>query len=258
MLKLRERLGASTPPEHARVVELPARTRRQAHACLPADEGARPPAAARPARPRGDGEPVAGAAARRAEPDRRAAAASRRTSSSTPRERRNLVRDIQHEMLGLGPLEPLLADPTVSDILVNGSQAGLRRAARPAEPDRRDLRRRRSPDEDHRQDRLARRPSRRRVEPDGRRPPARRLARQRDHPAARARRAGDVDPPLLGRAADDGRPRRAQDADAGDGAGAAGPGERRAQPADLRRHGQRQDDAAEHPVGLHRSGASGS
>ena len=36
-------------------------------------------------------------------------------------ERRNLVRDIQHEMLGLGPLEPLLADPTVSDILVNRS-----------------------------------------------------------------------------------------------------------------------------------------
>lgn len=34
-------------------------------------------------------------------------------------ERRNLVRDIQYEMLGLGPLEPLLADPTVSDILVN-------------------------------------------------------------------------------------------------------------------------------------------
>lgn len=34
-------------------------------------------------------------------------------------ERRSLVRDIQHEMLGLGPLEPLLADPTISDILVN-------------------------------------------------------------------------------------------------------------------------------------------
>jgi pilus assembly protein CpaF len=34
-------------------------------------------------------------------------------------ERRALVRDIQYEMLGLGPLEPLLADPTVSDILVN-------------------------------------------------------------------------------------------------------------------------------------------
>lgn len=37
-------------------------------------------------------------------------------------ERRNLVRDIQFEMLGLGPLEPLLADPTVSDILVNNFQ----------------------------------------------------------------------------------------------------------------------------------------
>ncbi|RJF92838.1 CpaF family protein [Noviherbaspirillum saxi] len=34
-------------------------------------------------------------------------------------ERGRLVLDIQHEMLGFGPLEPLLADPTVSDILVN-------------------------------------------------------------------------------------------------------------------------------------------
>jgi len=34
-------------------------------------------------------------------------------------ERRNLVRDIQYEMLGLGPIEPLLADPSVSDILIN-------------------------------------------------------------------------------------------------------------------------------------------
>jgi len=34
-------------------------------------------------------------------------------------ERHNLVLDIQYEMLGFGPLEPLLADPTVSDILVN-------------------------------------------------------------------------------------------------------------------------------------------
>jgi pilus assembly protein CpaF len=34
-------------------------------------------------------------------------------------ERRNLIRDIQNEMLGFGPLETLLRDPTVSDILVN-------------------------------------------------------------------------------------------------------------------------------------------
>ena len=37
--------------------------------------------------------------------------------SSSERER--LVNDVQHELFGLGPLEPLLADPTVSDILVN-------------------------------------------------------------------------------------------------------------------------------------------
>jgi len=35
-------------------------------------------------------------------------------------ERERLVVEIQHETLGLGPLEPLLQDPDVSDILVNG------------------------------------------------------------------------------------------------------------------------------------------
>ena len=34
-------------------------------------------------------------------------------------ERKNLTRDIQNEMLGFGPLEMLLSDPSVSDILVN-------------------------------------------------------------------------------------------------------------------------------------------
>ncbi|WP_434115205.1 CpaF family protein [Paraburkholderia caffeinilytica] len=37
-------------------------------------------------------------------------------------ERRQLVRDVRDEMLGFGPLEPLLADPTISDILVNTHQ----------------------------------------------------------------------------------------------------------------------------------------
>ena len=35
------------------------------------------------------------------------------------KERRGIVKEIQDEVLGLGPLEPLLQDPTVSDILVN-------------------------------------------------------------------------------------------------------------------------------------------
>ena len=35
-------------------------------------------------------------------------------------EHKKMIQDIQNEVMGLGPLEPLLADPTVSDILVNG------------------------------------------------------------------------------------------------------------------------------------------
>jgi pilus assembly protein CpaF len=35
-------------------------------------------------------------------------------------ERRQLVDDVLDELLGLGPLEPLLKDPTITDILVNG------------------------------------------------------------------------------------------------------------------------------------------
>lgn len=35
-------------------------------------------------------------------------------------ERRHIIQVIQDEMLGLGPIESLLSDPTVSDILVNG------------------------------------------------------------------------------------------------------------------------------------------
>ncbi len=34
-------------------------------------------------------------------------------------DRERLINDVQHELFGLGPLEPLLADPTISDILVN-------------------------------------------------------------------------------------------------------------------------------------------
>src|SRR5215203_298047 len=35
-------------------------------------------------------------------------------------ERKRLVSDVLDELLGLGPLEPLLKDPTITDILVNG------------------------------------------------------------------------------------------------------------------------------------------
>jgi len=35
-------------------------------------------------------------------------------------ERQNLFKEIEDEVLGLGPLEPFLQDPTISDVLVNG------------------------------------------------------------------------------------------------------------------------------------------
>ena len=102
-------------------------------------------------------------------------------------ERDAILGDVIDEVFGLGPLEPLLRDPTISDILVNTLQAGLRRAQRQARTaadvtfhdDEHLLR-------DHRPHRRARRPARRRQLADGRRPPAGRLARQRDHPAAGA------------------------------------------------------------------------
>jgi pilus assembly protein CpaF len=37
-------------------------------------------------------------------------------------ERKQLVHDVLDELLGLGPLEPLLKDPTITDILVNGHE----------------------------------------------------------------------------------------------------------------------------------------
>src|SRR5437764_8746825 len=37
-------------------------------------------------------------------------------------ERKQLVSDVLDELLGLGPLEPLLKDPTITDILVNGCE----------------------------------------------------------------------------------------------------------------------------------------
>src|SRR5216683_1502391 len=37
-------------------------------------------------------------------------------------EREQIVLEVEHETFGLGPLEPLMQDPTVSDILVNGSK----------------------------------------------------------------------------------------------------------------------------------------
>lgn len=41
----------------------------------------------------------------------------------TADERLKVAQDVLHETLGLGPLEPLLSDPNINDILVNGAQS---------------------------------------------------------------------------------------------------------------------------------------
>ncbi|PDT49034.1 MULTISPECIES: CpaF family protein [Sinorhizobium] len=47
----------------------------------------------------------------------------RNNSPLNAKEINDLVRDITDEMLGLGPIEPLLADETVADILINGHKS---------------------------------------------------------------------------------------------------------------------------------------
>ena len=106
----------------------------------------------------------------------------------TRQERAQVAREIADDILGYGPLEPFLRDETVTEIMVNGAQHDLHRAARQADEDRGPLRRRSAPAAHHRQDHQPHRPAHRRGIPDGRCAPARRLARERDHPAARGQR----------------------------------------------------------------------
>ena len=104
-------------------------------------------------------------------------------------DRQRLAHEIADDILGHGPLERLLADDIVTEIMVNGPyDIWIERAGRLSQTDR-PLQRRVAPAPDHQQDGRAGRPPHRRVVADGRRAPARRQPRQRDHPAALARRA---------------------------------------------------------------------
>ena len=110
----------------------------------------------------------------------------------------------------------------------------------------------------HRSHRQRGRPARRRQLADGRRAPAGRLARQRDHPAARGRRPAAVDSPFSGRAAQGRRPGHAARADAADARFPVALRQGAAQRPHQRRHRRRQDDAAERAVQLHLASASAS
>ena len=159
-------------------------------------------------------------------------------------ERDAILGDVIDEVFGLGPLEPLLRDPTVSDILVNTyKQVYVERSGR--------LERLPTTFQDDKHlmrviDRIVSGVGRRVDDSlaDGRRAAAGRVARQRDHSAARGRRAAPVDSPLSGRAPESRGPAADPLADAPDARVPRALRAVAAEHADQRRHGLRQDDAA--------------
>ena len=133
------------------------------------------------ARGRGAGGDLRGRGARRW--------STRRRRSCSAADREEVATRIVRDSVGLGPLEVLLADPAVEEVMVNGPDRVYRRARRPDRADRRRLRRRGGAAQRDRADPGAARPPGRRAQPDGRRPARRRLAGQRRDPAAGDRRA---------------------------------------------------------------------
>ena len=92
-------------------------------------------------------------------------------------EKDRLIEEVLDEVFGLGPLEPLLRDRTVSDILVTTPRLDLCGARRQTGADRHRIQRRRAPDAHHRARGVPGRAAHRRVVADGRRPAAGWLAR---------------------------------------------------------------------------------
>ena len=139
----------------------------------------------------------------------------------TREERRRIVREITDDVLGYGPLEELLRDDSITEVMVN--RHDLVFVEREGRIERTDVS---FVDNAHLLriiDKIVSQVGRRdrRGVADGRRAPARRQPRQRDHPAARAEGADADDPEVRARPVHDGRPDQLQLADA---AGRAVPG----------------------------------
>ena len=112
-------------------------------------------------------------------------------------EQRELVTLLLDDMLGLGPLEPLLADERITDIMVNGpKQVYVERKGKLELTDV-SLPRQRACDDVATAHRHARRPAHRRILAAGRRTPAGRQPRQHHRSAAGDRRPVDLDPQIL-------------------------------------------------------------
>ena len=121
-------------------------------------------------------------------------------------EKQQISDEVLDEVFGLGPLEPLLQDPTISDILVNTykqvyvERKGLLELTNVTFRDDQHLLRI--------IDKIVSPggPPRGRIDAHGGRPPERRIARQRHHSAAGGGRPAAVDPPFFDRQADAARP----------------------------------------------------
>ncbi len=169
----------------------------------------------------------------------------------TMAERDRVIEEIQDEVFGLGPLEQLLKDPTICDIMVNGfDNVYVERAGRLVETNIR------FKDQAHLRmiiDRIVSNVGRRIDDssPDRGCAPRRRLARLRRDSAALADRAGDVDPALWQEAADHRRSAEERDIHARHARFSERLRGGAAEYRDLRRFGFGQDDDAEHAVPLH-------
>ena len=111
-------------------------------------------------------------------------------------EKQQICDEVLDEVFGLGPLEPLLQDPTISDILVNTHKQVYIERKGLLELTNGHLPRYPAPAADHRQDRLPGRPPRGPVHSHGGRALERWIARERHHSAAGRRRSAAVHPPL--------------------------------------------------------------
>ena len=85
-------------------------------------------------------------------------------------ERERLIEEVLDETFGLGPLEMLLKEPTISEILINGPKNVYVERRGKLEKTAGHVPRQRAPAADHRPHRVEGRPPRRRSLPDGRRP----------------------------------------------------------------------------------------
>ena len=127
---------------------------------------------------------------------------------STPmnlQERERLAQEVLDEVFGLGPLEPLLNDPTVSDILVNTYKQCMSSGTALLESTSDSVSRRCSLDEHHRSHCFRYWTPRGRIFADGRRPAGGWFARERDYSSACGRRSLPVDPAFRPGSADGGR-----------------------------------------------------